>query len=80
MSDREKPVAIFEAMQKYKDYFIFVTLKHGSCVFCHGVGSNYVFVSHYGEPTVLSVWFEDIEDVTACHAYCEQLDDRIDIF
>ena len=72
--------SILKSMEKYGDYFIFVTLKHGSCVFCHGVSPKYVFVSHYSEPNALNVWFEDIEDVTACHAICEQLDDRIDIF
>ena len=69
MTNRQKSKAIFEAMEKYGDYFIFVTLKHGSCVVCHAVSMKHVFVSHYCEPNALQVWFEDIKDVVGCYAY-----------
>lgn len=82
MTNRKKSEAIFEAMKKYGDYQIFVTINDKTCVVCHGVGMRHVFVSHYNEPNALQVWFEDVKDVTACSAYKETkwMEDEIKIF
>ena len=80
MTNRKKSVAIFEAMKKYKDYRIFVEINDKTWVVCHGVSMKHVFVSDRKEPKMSQVWFENIKDVTACHACCDRLDGGINIF
>lgn len=82
LSARKKAEAIFEAMKKYGDYQIFVTINDKTCVVCHAVSMKHVFVSHYNEPNAMRVWFEDVKNVTACSAYKETkwMEDEIEIF
>lgn len=91
MTNRKKAEAIFEAMKKYADYRVCVSVHNKEPLpdvnpcgeyYCHGVNAHHVFVSNRPFFSYGGFWCEPLEEVTGCKLtkYTDLVEDEIRVF